>query len=55
MYSLFTTASSTRLVASVVSAVGTNFDALAIIAALAAGVPLAFYVLKRVIGLFPKR
>ena len=54
MYSLFTTASSTDLVANVVSAVGTNFDAVAVIAALAVGIPLVFYVLHRIIGLFPK-
>lgn len=55
MYTLFSTASTTDLVANVVSAVGSNFDALAIVAALAAGIPLAFYVLKRIVGLFGRR
>jgi len=43
------------MVANVVSAVGSNFDALAIIAALAAGIPLAFYVIGRIVRLFGHR
>jgi hypothetical protein len=54
MYTFLHTASTTDLVGNVVTAVGDNFDAVAIIIGLAAAIPLVFYVARRIVGLFPK-
>jgi len=54
MYTFLDTASTTDLVGNVVTAVGDNFDALAIIIGLAAAIPLVFYVGRKIVGMFPK-
>ena len=51
-YQLLSTASSTDLVANVLSAFGDNFPWLAVIGVLVISVPLSFYIVQKIISLF---
>lgn len=44
----------TAFMASVTSAVGTSFDSVYVLVAMAIALPLAFWIIHKVIALFPK-
>lgn len=54
MPGIFGSTTASDIIAAVGAGVGTNFDQLYLVAAAAVAIPLAFWVLHAVIGLFPR-